>query len=108
MAGFLRAFIVFATLCVAGSAMARPALVIDAATGEELSVYAGTQGAEEIIHRDGTLFVLVNPGDWALKDYAPVFNTGDQKRVETEFNWDQKPRRLVAVDAATGKTKWEY
>lgn len=89
-------------------AVGAPVSKIDAATGEELSAYAGTQGAEEIIHRDGTLFVLVNPGDWALKDYAPVFNTGDQKRVETEFNWDQKPRRLVAVDAATGKTKWEY
>ncbi|MCB1476715.1 MAG: D-alanyl-D-alanine carboxypeptidase [Rhodobiaceae bacterium] len=43
MAGFLRAFIVFATLCAAGPAFARPALVIDAATGEVLHSHEATR-----------------------------------------------------------------
>ena len=40
------------------------------------------------------------------EDFAPKFNTGDQKRVETEFNWDQKPRNLVAIDPVSARVLW--
>ncbi len=86
--------------------LGEPVSCLDAATGEPVRVYADTRGAEEILHVDGTLYVLVNPGDWQLGEFAPKHNTGDQKRVETEYNWDEKARVLVAVDAATGRVKW--
>ncbi|MCW8130638.1 MAG: PQQ-binding-like beta-propeller repeat protein [Planctomycetota bacterium] len=85
----------------------QPVSCIDGATGELLRVYGPTKGAEEILVRDGILYVLVNPKEWALEDFAPKFNTGDQKRVETEFNWDGQPRELHAIEAATGKTLWK-
>jgi len=84
-----------------------PVSSLDPATGEPLHVYEETKGAEEILHVNGTLFVLVNTEAWALKEFAPKFNTGDQKRVETEYNWDQKPRQLMAVDVATGRVNWK-
>ncbi len=87
-------------------ALDAPVSSLDPATGEPTRVYQETKGAEEILHVNGTLFVLVNTGSWALNDYAPKLNTGDQKRVETEYNWDQKPRDLMAVDVATGHVNW--
>lgn len=92
---------VFATL-----ALHAPVSRLDAATGKTLKEYAGTEGTEEIVHVDGVLYLLVNPGAWALKDFAPKLNTGDQKRVQQEFEWDGKPRVLKAIEADTGKELW--
>jgi outer membrane protein assembly factor BamB len=86
--------------------LGEPVSCLDAATGGPIRVYADTKGAEEILYVDGTLYVLVNPGAWQLAEFAPKHNTGDQKRVETEYNWDEKARVLVAVDAATGRMLW--
>ena len=83
-----------------------PVSHLDAATGKTVRVFEGTKGTEEILHVDGVIYCLVNPRPWVLEDFAPKHNTGDQKRVETEFNWDQQPRELVAVEVATGKLRW--
>jgi outer membrane protein assembly factor BamB len=84
-----------------------PVCCLDAATGQQLQVYEDTKGAVEILLCGGVLYALVNPRQWVLEDFAPKHNTGDQKRVETEFNWDKKPCELLAVDAATGKLLWK-
>jgi outer membrane protein assembly factor BamB len=84
-----------------------PVSCLDGATGVTIRVYESTKGTEEIIHRAGVLYLLVNPNPWQLDDFAPKFNTGDQARVETEFNWDGKERELHAVDAANGNTLWK-
>ncbi len=84
-----------------------PISCLDGATGKVIRVYEQTKGAEELIVRGGTLYALVNKEAWALnKDYA-VKQQSDQKRVETEFNWDGKPRQLFAIDAESGKTLWQ-
>ena len=84
-----------------------PVSELDGATGEKLRDFEQTKGTEEILHAGGVLYALVNPKVWSLEDFAPKFNTGDQKRVETEFNWDQQPRNLVAIDSTTGKVLWQ-
>lgn len=84
-----------------------PVSCLDGASGAPLRVYDGTKGAEEILFCGGVLYVLVNPKNWALEDFAPKLNTGDQKRVETEFDWDGKPRELHAIEAASGKVLWK-
>ncbi|MCX6903082.1 MAG: PQQ-binding-like beta-propeller repeat protein, partial [Verrucomicrobia bacterium] len=84
-----------------------PVSQLDGATGEPLRVYETTKGAEEILHVNGILYVLVNPQAWSLEEFAPKFNTGDQKRVETEFNWDEKAREVQAVEVATGRLLWK-
>ena len=83
-----------------------PVTKLDGATGKLLQTYETTKGAEEILNVNGVLYVLVNRKKWALDDFAPKFNTGDQQRVETEFDWDEQPRELQAIESATGKVLW--
>ncbi len=83
-----------------------PITCLDGATGDVIRTYPDTKGAEEILHVDGVIYSLVNPEAWALKDYAPK-EQNDQRRVAGEYEWDKKPRTLVAVDANTGKLLWK-
>lgn len=83
-----------------------PISALDGATGKVIREYAETKGAEEILHVDGVIYALVNPGQWATADFAPKLQQ-DQKRVQDEYEWDKKPRVLVAVDANSGKLLWK-
>jgi len=85
-----------------------PIVCLDGATGEVVRTYEQTRGAEELLYRDGTLYALVNKEAWRLNQEFAVKAQSDQKRVETEFNWDGKPKHLVAVEAESGKTLWEH
>ncbi|MFZ5831217.1 MAG: PQQ-binding-like beta-propeller repeat protein [Planctomycetota bacterium] len=82
-----------------------PVSALDAATGKHL--WEGTEPVEEIIHHNGTLYVLANPGESELSSYRPLHNVGDQARVAEEFIWNEQPRKIVALDAATGDRLWE-
>lgn len=93
---------VFVTLGIAD-----PVRALDGATGEVLKEYTETKGAEEIMYRDGVLYVLANKEPWRLNEEFAVKQQSDQKRVETEFNWDGKPRNFFAIDAASGKVLWQ-
>lgn len=87
--------------------IAAPISCLDAATGEVIREYPQTAGTEEILYRDGTLYALANQEPWRLNEEFAVKAQSDQKRVETEFNWDGKPRNLFAIEAETGKTLWK-
>jgi len=78
---------VYATLSLEGLVTC-----MDAVTGETLGEYRATKGAEEIILSDGTLFVLVGPR-----------SIGDGKRLDRPT----EKRRIVALNAATGRELWE-
>ncbi len=80
---------------------------LDGATGELIRSYPETKGTEEIILRGGILYALVNSEADRLNQEFAVKAQSDQKRVETEFNWDGKPRVLHAIDAASGKVLWK-
>ena len=83
-----------------------PISVVDGATGKVVRTFPETKGAEEILHVDGVIYALVNPQDWSLKDFAPKLQS-DQGRVAQEYEWDKKPRSLVAVDANSGALLWK-
>ena len=83
-----------------------PVVCLDGATGELIREYPHTAGTEEILLRNGTLYALVNPEADRLNQEFAVKAQSDQKRVETEFNWDGKPRILRAIDAASGREQW--
>jgi outer membrane protein assembly factor BamB len=83
-----------------------PIVALDGATGDLLQTFTETKGAEEILHVNGVIYTLVNPEDWALKDFAPKLQQ-DQKRVGDEYEWDKKPRTLMAVDSKSGKVLWK-
>ena len=83
-----------------------PVSVLDAATGETVRTLPDTKGAEEIVVSNGTVLALVNDEASQLLGYHPKFNVGDQKRVFTEFVWNEQARKVVAVDADSGSTLW--
>src|SRR5581483_334351 len=85
-----------------------PVSRLDGITGNVEHTYEDTQSTEELVHRNGTLFLIINRGAAELDEYAPKFNTGDQGRVRTEFNWNEKPREIQAVDARTGRKLWTH
>lgn len=80
---------------------------IDSVTGQTKRVFDRTAGAEEIIVSEGVLIALCNEGPHPLADFSPQLNTGDQGRVAREFSWNEKPRRIVAVDVSSGDVLWE-
>ncbi len=83
-----------------------PLTALDAATGETLVTYEGSDATEEIIHTGGMLFLVVRKGDAELADYAPLNGrVGDQAQVRELF-WNEEPRLLMAFDAQSGKKLW--
>lgn len=84
-----------------------PMVALDAATGETLRTYEGSDSTEEILHTNGMLFVVVRKGKAELEDYAPANGrVGDQAKVNQEFFWNEEPRVVMAFDATTGKQLW--
>ncbi|HIE51457.1 MAG TPA: methyltransferase domain-containing protein [Armatimonadetes bacterium] len=85
-----------------------PLTVLDAATGETLRTYEGTQATEEVIASAGVLFLQVNKSPRRI-DYKPVHRSiGEAKaRVAREWPWDEKPRWIMAIQADTGKVLWQ-
>jgi outer membrane protein assembly factor BamB len=84
-----------------------PLSVLDAATGDRLHDLPDSAGTEELVVHDGSVFAMVNDGDSALLKYNVQLNLGDQARVAREFQWNRKPRRLVAWDVETGRKSWQ-
>jgi len=85
-----------------------PVTALDAATGETLRTYEGTEGTEEIIVSDGVIFALVNPN--AVKRYQPKAPYTNINEIKTEGNrrpLDEKPVGLTALAADTGETLWK-
>ena len=83
-----------------------PITALDAATGQPARTFKGTGPTEELIHEGGVVFALVNPGDARMAEFGPQQNVGDQGRVGREFRWNEKPRRIVAVNVENGVELW--
>lgn len=84
-----------------------PIVCLDGGTGAVVKEYPQTKGAEEFLINNGTIYALVNKEPWRLNEEFAVKQQSDQQRVTTEFNWDGKPRNLLAIDEATGETRWQ-
>jgi outer membrane protein assembly factor BamB len=86
-----------------------PLVALDAVTGETVRTYRNSFATEEVIASEGVLFLLVSPTPQSYDDFKPeeVGIGQERDRVMVEWPWDEKPRRIVAVEADTGKTLWE-
>ncbi len=74
-----------------------PLTALDAATGKVAKRYAGTEGTEEIVYHEGTLYLVV--GDIA-----------EQRAMDEAVRRGQPlppvTRRITAINADTGKSLW--
>ena len=85
-----------------------PLSVLDAATGKTLRTCEATANTEEIIASDGVLFLLVGakPSKWPQFRQRDAYVWDNTRRANSDWAWDEKPRRIVAVAAETGRTLW--
>ncbi len=85
-----------------------PLSELDAATGKTLRTFEGTKTAEEILYSNGALLLVVNP-DRKLVDYRQesAHCWSEQARASRHWAWDEKARKLMAIEVATGKSLWQ-
>ncbi len=117
---------VYVTLDITG-----PVNKLDAATGKELKVYEGTENTEEILLKDGVLYLVVNPsinpdrrqGMWKKnpKSVMAVRQSDGGILWQREFSWIAPVTltvndgnaylcngpRIIALDKKNGKQLWE-
>ncbi len=81
-----------------------PLTELDAATGETIRTYEGTDGTEEIILADGILYVVIDDEDTSQEpDFAAV---ADVRKEANERAWRKMMRTVAAINAETGETLW--
>lgn len=95
---------VYATL-----ALDAPLVALDAASGQTLRTYDGTRYTEEILWSDGVLLLLVNPAPskWPQYQQTNTFVWDSTQRANRDWAWDEHPRRIVALEAGSGKLLWQ-
>ena len=72
---------------------------------ERYSTYKGTGGTEEVLVRDGRVYVLVNKGASELADYTRRIQCGGQRRM-LRFVWNEEPR--IRLLTWRRKKLWEH
>ncbi len=85
-----------------------PLTVLDAATGRTIRTYDGTKTTEEVIASNGVLFLLVTDSPVRWKEFRPesTYIWDPKERANKDWAWDEKERRIMAVQADTGKVLW--
>ncbi|MDP6524051.1 MAG: PQQ-binding-like beta-propeller repeat protein [Kiritimatiellia bacterium] len=88
-----------------------PVTMLDAATGETLKTFEGTEHTEEIIVSDGQLYVTAHAktppeGKWKL-DTVQCWTEARRSNATRPWKWEMSdPKRIIAVDIASGKVLW--
>ncbi|MBF0196940.1 MAG: PQQ-binding-like beta-propeller repeat protein [Planctomycetes bacterium] len=72
---------------------------LDAATGKVLKTYSGTEKTEEIIMKDGILYLVANPSVAATPGKKKIWGAGPLQRIE--------PKLVMAVNEVDGKVLWK-
>jgi outer membrane protein assembly factor BamB len=87
-----------------------PVTALDAATGETVRTYANTKNTECILVDQGTVYAVTNPTPTKLAPFIPDRSGtwNDTRRLGKERGWDEKPRTILAFDAASGAERWRY
>ncbi|MBL7224060.1 MAG: PQQ-binding-like beta-propeller repeat protein [Candidatus Brocadiae bacterium] len=78
--------------------LGEPVQVIDAAAGKTICTLKGTEGAEEIIHKDGVLYLVALPFDGEPQDYQSMYRSRTRPGLQ---------KTLMAVDPASGRILWK-
>jgi len=79
-----------------------PISKLDAATGETLNTYRGSEGAEELVFHNGVLMAVIN-------EPSVLIEMADGAHGYWELAEQQEPtaeKSIIAYDAASGKKLW--
>ncbi len=85
-----------------------PLSALDAATGETIRTYEGTNATEEIIYADGVLFAIVRPEGVESKMHLDAYKSlGAIRRHRRSWRWqEEEPRLILALRAESGEVLW--
>ncbi len=85
-----------------------PLTALDAATGQLVRTYRQSRSTEEVIASDGVLFLLVNDAPIKHQEYLIDHRCMHEERnfIADRWPWDQQKRRILAVEADSGKILW--
>ena len=83
--------------------------VLDAASGETLLTYSGSEYTREIVVSEGVAFFVADTSpsllpDWRRKDTYVWANTN---RANPGWGWNGKSRKILAYEADSGDTLWQ-
>ena len=98
--------VVYATL-----GLHAPVSMLDAATGETLKTFEGTEHTEEILVCDDQLFVTAHAvappkGQWKL-DTVRCWTEARRSNDSRPWKWEVgDPKKIIAIDTTSGKVLW--
>ncbi|MFQ5809206.1 MAG: PQQ-binding-like beta-propeller repeat protein, partial [Armatimonadota bacterium] len=86
-----------------------PAVALDAATGETVLTYAGSEHTREIVVSDGVVLLVADTSRSRLPDWRRVstFVWENTRTANPGWGWRGEKRNVLAYDAATGKQLWK-
>ena len=86
-----------------------PAVALDAATGETVLTYAGSEHTGEIVVSDGVVFLVADTSRSRLPDWRRVstYVWQNTSAANPGWGWNGTTRQVLAYDAATGKQLWK-
>jgi outer membrane protein assembly factor BamB len=86
----------------------QPVTALDAATGETVLTYAGTEGTREILHYDDTLLLVLGDvqEDWQAQKAKQIVSQQDYSPPFEKYTPPAHQKRIVAVAAKTGELLW--
>lgn len=77
--------------------LGQPVQVIDAANGKTIRTLKGTEGAEDIIEKDGILYLVALPFKSEPADYQSMYTGRSRPGLQ---------KKIMAVDPSTGEILW--
>jgi outer membrane protein assembly factor BamB len=86
-----------------------PVTALDAATGETVRTYAGTEGTQEILYYDGTLLVVLGDPqeDWPAQKAKEIVSQPDYSPPFEKYTPPAHNKRVMAVAADSGELLWK-
>ena len=88
-----------------------PLVELDAVTGKTVRTFDNTGKTSEILLSDNTLFILVGRPEKTKEEYVPdpknTWVWDNPKTARKGWAWGEAERRIMAVNADTGKMLWE-
>jgi len=88
----------------------QPVTELDAATGETIQTYAGTEGTCEIVYYNDTLLLVVGKPkrEWRAQRAKQIVSQPGYSPPFERYTPPAYENQLMAVDARTGKLRWKH
>ena len=87
----------------------QPVTALDAASGETVLTYVGTEGAEEILYFDDMLLLVIGEPDnkWRVEEAKQIVSQEDYSPPFENYQPPSRNKRVMALDAASGELVWK-